>query len=153
MLAFGRGGPSRPSGPPEYNKWATCSLVSFLECIRFPVCKRTTRFQDSKIAYPVCWQSEPKISGAGEGGCENLLGIIPWTRRATIHTPVVSCPWQVDNIFPYWGNFPLLHLLPYFPYSKATSTLLSGRKKSELQQLVGVATLRGNGQSRKRTAF
>lgn len=110
MLAFERGGPSRPLGPPEYNSWATSSLVSFLESTRFPVCKRTTRFQDSKTAYPVCWQSEPQMRGRGKEGVK-----ICWELSTEQGEPPFT-----PQLFPVpnrWTTFsPIGRIFPSYTY-------------------------------------
>jgi len=47
---------------------------------------------------------------------ENVFGAIPFFKDE----PMLGEPRQCVSSFAFWGNFPLLHLPPYWSHSKAT---------------------------------
>lgn len=122
--------------PPEYHIWATRSLRNNPECICLPVFNRTIRFQDNETVHVMCNTQSRKWGKKSAGNSDHRR------RTAGLYTAAVSCLQQVDHILPTVRISPPTPKNFYFPYSEATSILLSGRKKSERQQLDGVASPR-----------
>lgn len=132
ILAFRRADSSTPAVPP--NKINPASRSSFgMYSVHLSTFKRTIRFQENKTN--IQWVTQPKW--------EKKKKTLSWTFSSMRHEQLAFTsqlfPALTDwHFFPSSENFTsyskelylLLHLL--FPISKATTILLSGRRKSEL---------------------